>query len=127
MAKITETIKAKFEDAKTKHAAKTATRKVEKEANKKFTQDQKDLESALIKRLKTMDPTSNEFDKVQKQLTAISKIHAERHVSADNVCAAVTSVTGVGGAIAYDSKSNFPKLAIPFIGKPGKVARPKAD
>lgn len=123
MAKFKENMKAKLENTKTKVETAKTKHATKKKANRSVSQIQKEEEKRLWAKLETLTPGSREYAEVIRVLTEVSKVHAEKRVSADNLCAAVTSVTGVGGAIAYDQKHNFPKLATPFIGKPGRVPR----
>ena len=127
MAKFKDSMKARLEDTKTKVTKVKVKHAAKKKANRSVTQIQKEEEKRLWEKLETLVPGSKEYAEVTKMITEVSKVHAEKRVSADNLCAAITSVTGVGGAIAYDQKHNFPKLATPFIGKPGKVPRVKPE
>jgi hypothetical protein len=102
--------------------------RVKKERKQKivaYRERQKELEYKFQSKLYELEPGSKEAAELIRQCEALANIHANDRVSADNICAAVTSLTGVGGAIAYDQKHNFPKLASPFIGKPGRVPRVK--
>jgi molybdopterin-biosynthesis enzyme MoeA-like protein len=82
--------------------------RVKKERKQKivaYRERQKELEYKFQSKLYELEPGSKEAAELIRQCEALANIH--------------------GGAIAYDQKHNFPKLASPFIGKPGRVPRVK--
>lgn len=121
MSKIGE----KFGAIKAKAETKKEDLKEKHEANRKFRERQKREENRLMKILETLNPATKEYAAVNEQLMKLSNIHANERVSADNVCGALTSLTGLGGAVAYDQKNNLPKAASAFVRKPGREPRVK--
>lgn len=125
MAKIKDTAKAKYEDVKQKHIEHKAARAEKKKAGRTTNEILADLERKLALELEGMETGTKQFDAKQEELEKFRATRLNGRVSADNIAATVTSLTGVGGAIAYDSRHNFPKLAVPFIGKPPAMGKTK--
>lgn len=120
-------IGGKITGIKAKAATKKEELKARHEANLKFRARQKMEEDRLLKILEKTNPASKEYAAINDQLYKLSNIHANERVSADNVCGALTSLTGLGGAVAYDQKNNLPKAASAFVRRPGKEPRVKTS
>lgn len=119
-------IKDKITDIKAEAETRKFERKAKHEANKKFRERQKREEDRLLKILEGTSPASKEYAAINEQLIKLSNIHSNDRVSADNICAAVTSIGGLGGAVAYDQRHNIPKAAGAFVRKPAREPRIKS-
>lgn len=104
-------------------------RKIEKTTRRRCVKDAKDIqrrvELKLWRKLDELPEGSDEAERLINQLTKISTVRKDDRPSADNIVGAVTSLTGLGGAIAYDQRHNLPKAAGAFVRRPGREPRNK--
>ena len=113
-------IKEKIAEAKENLAIKH-------EARKKFRSFQKEEELRLIKQLGTTTPGTKEYKAIIADINTLANVHKDDRVSADNIAGALTSLSGLGGAVMYNERHNLPKEAAAFVRRPGKESRVKPD